>query len=81
MITRPFYRVDTARTQANGTGLGMAIVQRLVTRQRGTLRLRNRMPGPGFEVTIDFPAVKDAKFDMPARLRAQSGAKTIGLVR
>ncbi|CAH2783644.1 MAG: Osmolarity sensory histidine kinase EnvZ [Candidatus Burkholderia crenata] len=55
LITRPFYRVDTARTQANGTGLGMAIVQRLVTRQRGTLRLRNRHPHAGFEVTIDFP--------------------------
>lgn len=63
LITRPFYRVDTARTQANGTGLGMAIVQRLVTRQRGTLRLRNRVPGPGFEVTIDFPVVKVPKFD------------------
>jgi two-component system osmolarity sensor histidine kinase EnvZ len=58
LITRPFYRVDTARTQANGTGLGMAIVQRLVTRQRGTLRLRNRLPQPGFEVTIDFPAME-----------------------
>jgi two-component system osmolarity sensor histidine kinase EnvZ len=58
LITRPFYRVDTARTQANGTGLGMAIVQRLVTRQRGTLRLRNRLPQPGFEVTIDFPAIE-----------------------
>ncbi|SAL39137.1 periplasmic sensor signal transduction histidine kinase [Caballeronia sordidicola] len=58
LITRPFYRVDTARTQANGTGLGMAIVQRLVTRQRGTLRLRNRAPQPGFEVTIDFPAME-----------------------
>jgi two-component system osmolarity sensor histidine kinase EnvZ len=58
LITRPFYRVDTARTQANGTGLGMAIVQRLVTRQRGTLRLRNRSPFPGFEVTIDFPAME-----------------------
>ncbi|WP_213780914.1 ATP-binding protein [Caballeronia sp. dw_276] len=58
LITRPFYRVDTARTQANGTGLGMAIVQRLVTRQRGTLRLRNRAPFPGFEVTIDFPAME-----------------------
>ncbi len=34
LITRPFYRVDAARTQANGTGLGMAIVQRLVTRQQ-----------------------------------------------
>ncbi|CAL8474106.1 MULTISPECIES: ATP-binding protein [Caballeronia] len=64
LITRPFYRVDTARTQANGTGLGMAIVQRLVTRQRGTLRLRNRTPLPGFEVTIDFPPVKGgARFE------------------
>jgi two-component system osmolarity sensor histidine kinase EnvZ len=63
LITRPFYRVDTARTQANGTGLGMAIVQRLVTRQRGTLRWRNRLPMAGFEVTIDFPAIKNARFD------------------
>jgi two-component system, OmpR family, osmolarity sensor histidine kinase EnvZ len=64
LITRPFYRVDTARTQANGTGLGMAIVQRLVTRQRGTLRLRNRTPLAGFEVTIDFPPMKGgARFE------------------
>lgn len=64
LITRPFYRVDTARTQANGTGLGMAIVQRLVTRQRGTLRLRNRSPLAGFEVTIDFPSMKGgARFE------------------
>jgi two-component system osmolarity sensor histidine kinase EnvZ len=62
LITRPFYRVDTARTQANGTGLGMAIVQRLVTRQRGTLRLRNRHPHAGFEVTIDFPAIEKRTF-------------------
>jgi len=62
LITRPFYRVDTARTQANGTGLGMAIVQRLVTRQRGTLRLRNRHPHAGFEVTIDFPAMEKRTF-------------------
>lgn len=64
LITRPFYRVDAARTQANGTGLGMAIVQRLVTRQRGTLRLRNRAPLAGFEVTIDFPSMKGgARFE------------------
>jgi two-component system, OmpR family, osmolarity sensor histidine kinase EnvZ len=64
LITRPFYRVDAARTQANGTGLGMAIVQRLVTRQRGTLRLRNRTPLAGFEVTIDFPPMKGgARFE------------------
>jgi two-component system osmolarity sensor histidine kinase EnvZ len=60
LVTRPFYRVDTARTQANGTGLGMAIVQRLVGRYRGALRLRNRLPGPGLEVTIEFPLAKGA---------------------
>ena len=57
-ITRPFYRVDEARTKADGTGLGMAIVQRLVTRHRGTLRLVNRLPGPGLEVTLSFPLAK-----------------------
>jgi two-component system osmolarity sensor histidine kinase EnvZ len=60
LVTRPFYRVNSARTQANGTGLGMAIVQRLVSRHRGTLRLRNRSPGPGLEVTIEFPLAKMA---------------------
>ncbi|HWT37370.1 MAG TPA: ATP-binding protein, partial [Paraburkholderia sp.] len=58
LVTRPFYRVNTARTQANGTGLGMAIVQRLVGRYRGALRLRNRTPLPGLEVTIEFPLAK-----------------------
>lgn len=61
LVTRPFYRVDTARTQADGTGLGMAIVQRLVSRHCGTLRLRNRTPGPGLEVTIDFPVSRSAR--------------------
>jgi len=60
LVTRPFYRVDSARSQANGTGLGMAIVQRLVSRHRGTLKLRNRAPGPGLEVTIEFPLTKSA---------------------
>jgi two-component system osmolarity sensor histidine kinase EnvZ len=58
LVTRPFYRVNSARTQANGTGLGMAIVQRLVGRYRGALRLRNRTPLPGLEVTIEFPLAK-----------------------
>ena len=60
LVTRPFYRVNSARTQANGTGLGMAIVQRLVSRHHGTLKLRNRTPGPGLEVTIEFPLAKSA---------------------
>jgi two-component system osmolarity sensor histidine kinase EnvZ len=62
-VTRPFYRLDTARTQADGTGLGMAIVQRLVSRHRGSLRLRNRVPGPGFEVIIEFSQTRSARTD------------------
>jgi two-component system, OmpR family, osmolarity sensor histidine kinase EnvZ len=64
LVTRPFYRVDTARTQADGTGLGMAIVQRLVSRHRGALRLRNRTPGPGLEVTIDFPQSRSSRAEL-----------------
>lgn len=58
LVMRPFYRIDSARTTADGSGLGMAIVLRLVNRYRGTLRLRNRAPGPGLEVTLDFPAAR-----------------------
>jgi two-component system osmolarity sensor histidine kinase EnvZ len=58
LITRPFYRVDEARTKADGTGLGMAIVQRLVTRHRGSMRLANREPGPGLEITLAFPLLR-----------------------
>ncbi len=65
-ITRPFYRVDEARTKADGTGLGMAIVQRLVTRHRGTMKLANRVPGPGLDVTLSFPIVKTASLSAPS---------------
>ncbi|MCW0098796.1 ATP-binding protein, partial [Burkholderia pseudomallei] len=58
LVMRPFYRVDAARSKADGTGLGMAIVLRLVNRYRGTLRLRNRAPGAGLEVTLEFPTAK-----------------------
>jgi two-component system osmolarity sensor histidine kinase EnvZ len=56
LVTRPFYRVEAARTQADGTGLGMAIVLRLVNRHRGILRVANREPAPGLDVTLTFPA-------------------------
>jgi two-component system osmolarity sensor histidine kinase EnvZ len=57
LITHPFYRGEAARTQANGTGLGMAIVQRLVRRHHGTLQIANRTPDPGLAVTLTFPRV------------------------
>ncbi len=56
LVLRPFYRADTARSQADGTGLGMAIVQRLVNRYHGTIQLKNKIPGPGLAVTLIFPS-------------------------
>lgn len=56
LVTRPFYRVDTARSQADGTGLGMAIVQRITTRYKGLIAIRNVRPGSGLEVSLSFPA-------------------------
>ncbi len=41
-LLRPFTRVDSARGQANGAGLGLAIVQRIVQQHRATMRLMNR---------------------------------------
>ncbi|VVE76486.1 ATP-binding protein [Pandoraea sputorum] len=58
LVFRPFYRVDTARTKADGTGLGMAIVQRIATRYKGHASLRNVHPGSGLEITVSFPLAK-----------------------
>ncbi len=59
-VTRPFYRGGTARSQSDGAGLGMAIVQRLVNRYQGTLQLRNCSPEPGLEVKLTFPCLQNA---------------------
>jgi len=41
-LLRPFTRLDSSRSQANGAGLGLAIVQRIVQQHRATMRLINR---------------------------------------
>lgn len=53
-LLRPFTRLDTARGQANGAGLGLAIVDRIVKRHHGTLKLSNNPEG-GLRIRITFP--------------------------
>jgi len=53
-LLRPFTRLDTARGQANGAGLGLAIVDRIVKRHRGTIRLSNKNGG-GLRVRVSIP--------------------------
>ena len=57
-LLKPFSRMDTARGQANGAGLGLAIVDRVVLRHGGELKLGNR-EGGGLAVRISLQAVTD----------------------
>jgi two-component system osmolarity sensor histidine kinase EnvZ len=53
-LLHPFARLDAARGQANGAGLGLAIVDRVIKRHDGTLQLKNREYG-GLAVLIMLP--------------------------
>ena len=44
-LTTPFYRGEAARTAANGAGLGLAIVEKTISRMRGTFILSNTTSG------------------------------------
>ncbi len=44
-LVRPFTRMDSARGQANGAGLGLAIVDRVIRRHHGSFKLENRAEG------------------------------------
>jgi two-component system osmolarity sensor histidine kinase EnvZ len=50
----PFTRLDMARSQANGAGLGLAIVDRIVKRHSGKVTLATR-EGGGLLVRIGLP--------------------------
>jgi two-component system osmolarity sensor histidine kinase EnvZ len=55
-LLKPFTRMDTARGQANGAGLGLAIVERVVGRHSATLAVRNR-DGGGLQVELVMSTV------------------------
>jgi len=44
-LTQPFFRGDTARTDATGSGLGLAIVEKSVLRMGGTFAVANHSAG------------------------------------
>ena len=54
-LMKPFTRMDTARGQANGAGLGLAIVERVMLRHGAELRVRNR-DGGGLLIQISMAA-------------------------
>ena len=54
-MLKPFTRLDTARGQANGAGLGLAIVDRIIARHGGELHLSNRSSG-GLCIQMRLPA-------------------------
>lgn len=56
-LRKPFTRLDASRSQANGAGLGLAIVDRVIMRHGGQLTLANR-PNGGFLVRIELPCSK-----------------------
>ncbi len=60
-IKRPFTRVNEARSQASGAGLGLAIVERVVKRAGGTWRIANRPQG-GLAITIELPILQGKDF-------------------
>jgi len=55
-LLKPFTRLDTARGQANGAGLGLAIVERVLQRHGAELNVRNR-DGGGLLIQILMKAV------------------------
>ena len=55
-LLKPFTRLDTARGQANGAGLGLAIVERVLLRHGAELTVRNR-EGGGLLIQIVMKAL------------------------
>ncbi|MBO0814094.1 MAG: HAMP domain-containing histidine kinase [Actinobacteria bacterium] len=70
-LTQPFRRLGSDRTgSASGSGLGLSIVEAIVSAHGGTLRLHAR-PDGGLRAVIELPAVTGA---VPADRPAAVGA-------
>ena len=56
-VLEPFYKLDSARNDRGGFGLGLSIVQDIVQAHSGTLTLANAVPH-GLIVEIGLPPVE-----------------------
>jgi two-component system cell cycle sensor histidine kinase/response regulator CckA len=61
----PFFTTRTDRPGTQGTGLGLATVQRIVAEARGVIDVASA-PGQGTTVTIFFPRVANTPAQVPA---------------
>lgn len=62
-LTKPFFRGDAARTAASGAGLGLAVVDKALTRMGGTFELHSA-PGRGLAARLRLK--RAAPFAKPA---------------
>ncbi len=58
-LLKPFTRLDSARGQANGAGLGLAIVERVLLRHDAALDVSNRQGG-GLRIQITMVLADDS---------------------
>jgi signal transduction histidine kinase len=76
-LTRPFERLSTGRTgRRHGSGLGLSIVQAIVTAHTGSLTLRPR-PGGGLTVEATFPRADSTADEGPKPGAPRPGVKKV----
>jgi two-component system osmolarity sensor histidine kinase EnvZ len=54
-LKRPFTRLESARSEASGTGLGFAIVERVAAAHGGSFELASGADGTGLRATLRLP--------------------------
>lgn len=64
-VMQPFTRLDDARTDSSGAGLGLAIVDRVARMHGGKVELIPR-PGGGLEARVELPATPPQGVAPPA---------------